>query len=46
VRLSENPPKHKDYTGFSLKEKTVEEMKLEKEKYRKLSQAAAKENIK
>lgn len=46
VRLLENPPKHKDYTGFSLKEKTVEEMKLEKEKYRKLAQAAAKENVK
>ena len=46
VRLSENPPKHKEYTGFSMKVKTVEEMAEEKEKYRKLAQAAAKENVK
>ncbi len=46
VRLSENPPKHKEYTGFSLKVKTVEEMAEEKEKYRQLAQAAAKENVK
>ena len=46
VRLSENPPKHKEYIGFSLKVKTVEEMAEEKEKYRKLAQAAAKENVK
>lgn len=32
--------------GFPLKEKTIEEMKLEKQKYRELAQAAAKENVK
>ncbi len=46
VRLENNPPKHKEYTGFSLKVKTVEEMAEEKEKYRQLAQAAAKENVK
>ncbi len=46
MRLAENPPKHKEYTGFSLKVKTVEEMAEEKEKYRQLAQAAAKENVK
>lgn len=32
--------------GFVLKEKTVEEMTEEKEKYRKMASAAAKENVK
>ena len=31
--------------GFMLKEKTVEEMAQEKEKYRELASAAAKENV-
>jgi len=31
--------------GFTLKPKTVEEMSAEKEKYRELASASAKENI-
>ena len=32
--------------GFTLKEKTIEEMAAEKEKYREMASAAAKENVK
>lgn len=45
-RLAAKEIKHKDYKGFCVKEKTIEEMSKEKEKYRKLASAAAKENVK
>ena len=32
--------------GFTLQEKTVEEMAQEKRKYREMASAAAKENVK
>lgn len=46
VRLENKTVPYRYVKGFKLNEKTVEEMKENKEKYRELSQASAKENVK
>ena len=45
-RLAETEIVYRPARGFYVKEKTVEEMSAEKEHYRKLANAAAKENVK
>ncbi len=45
-RLKDKKVPYRPVKGFLLKEKTVEEMAQEKAKYRKLADAAAKENVK
>ena len=45
-RLENKTVPYRPVKGFSLKEKTVEEMAEEKAKYRALAAAAAKENVK
>lgn len=45
-RLEENPPQYNPTDGITQKEKTVEEMEQEAEKFRQLASAAAKENVK
>lgn len=44
-RLKNNKVVYRKVDGFTRKVKSVEEMKQEKEKYRKLANAAAKENV-
>lgn len=46
VRLENKAVPYREVRGFTLKEKTVEEMAEEKNKYRAMAGAAAKENIK
>ena len=45
-RLKDKKVPYRPVQGFTVKEKTVEEMAEEKDKYRKLASAAAKENVK
>ena len=46
VRLQDKKVPYRPVKGFTLKEKTVEEMAEEKNKYREMASAAAKENVK
>ena len=46
VRLQDKKVPYRPVAGFLLKEKTIDEMKEEKEKYREMASAAAKENVK
>lgn len=45
-RLKEKKVPYRETKGFTLKTKTVEEMAVEKEKYRAMAAEAAKENVK
>ena len=46
VRLQNKQVPYRPVKGFTLKAKTVEEMAAEKQKYREMASAAAKENVK
>lgn len=46
VRLQDKKVPYRPVKGFTLKAKTVEEMAAEKQKYREMAAAAAKENVK
>jgi len=46
VRLEDKKVPYRPVKGFKLKAKTVEEMVAEKEKYREMASAAAKESVK
>ncbi|MBQ2403827.1 MAG: alpha-glucosidase/alpha-galactosidase [Lachnospiraceae bacterium] len=46
VRLENKQVPYRPVKGFTLKAKTVEEMAAEKQKYREMASAAAKENVK
>ena len=45
-RLKDKTVPYREAKGFTLKTKTIEEMAAEKQKYRAMAAAAAKENVK
>lgn len=46
ARLQDKKVPYRPVKGFTQKAKTVEEMEEEKQKYREMASAAAKENVK